>query len=183
MGKALGAHRTMDILIAIGHIAGAVIASIILGLVILFISSWELERNKKIATGELALKLGISVSDLEDEDKIEQLVPKIIEISMEKFSDELFKNRISDFLGIIRTAWNWLSNILQVILIIAVCWYTLTDDLGNAVYAWLINAIVIFFFIVGVVFALICKILTGRYPGQAKEARKSLVSYHNETSA
>ncbi|BBA33289.1 uncharacterized protein sS8_1329 [Methylocaldum marinum] len=173
----------MDILIAIGHIAGAVIVSIILGLIILFISSWELERNKKRATGELALKLGIPVADLEDEEKIEQLAPKIIEISMEKFSDELFKNRISDFLGIIRTAWNCLSNILQVILIIAVCWYTFTDDLGNAVYAWLINAIVIFFFVVGVVFALICKILTWRYPGQAKEARKSLVNYHNETSA
>ena len=173
----------MDILIAIGHIAGAVIVSIILGLAILFISSWELERNKKGATGELALKLGIPVVDLEDEEKVEQLAPKIIEISMEKYSDELFKNRISDFLGIIRTAWNWLSNILQVILIITVCWYTFTDDLGNAVYAWLINAIIIFFFVVGVVFALMCKILTGRYPGQAKEARKSLVNYHNETSA
>jgi len=173
----------MDILIAIGHIAGSIISSIILGMIILFISSWELERNKKIAIGELALKLGVPIADLEDEDKVKELAPGIIKILMEKFSDELFKNRISDFLGILRTAWNWLSNILQAILIIAVCWYTFTDDLGNAVYAWLINVIVVFFFVVGVVFAIICKILTGRYPGQAKEARKWLVNYHNQVGA
>jgi len=173
----------MDILIAIGHISGALIVSMILGLIILFISSWELEKNKKRDKKEFALKLGIPVADLEDEEKIEQFEPKVIEILMEKFSDELFKNRISDFLGIILKASHWLSNILQVVLFIAVCWYTFTDDLGNAVFAWLINAIIILFFVAGVVFALFCKILTGRYPGQAKKARESLLNYHNETSA
>lgn len=173
----------MDILIAIGHIAGAVIVSTILGLIILFMTDWELERNQKRVLEELALKLGIPVADLEDEEKSEQHAPKIIEIFMEKFSDELFKNRISDFLGIIHKASSGLSNILQVLLIIVVCWYTFTDDLGNAVYAWLINAIIILFCVANVVFSLFCKILTGRYPGQAKQARESLVKYHNENSA
>lgn len=173
----------MDILIAIGHISGAVIGSFILGLIILFIASWELERNGKRANEELALKLGIPVADLEDEEKSKQHAPKIIEINMEKFSDELFKNRISDFLGIIHKASNGLSKILQVLLIIVVCWYTFTDDLGNAVYAWLINAIIILFFVANVVFSLFCKILTGRYPGQAKQAREAFVKYHNNISA
>ena len=169
----------MEILIAIGHIVGAVFVSIIIGMVILFISSWEQERNLKAAMEELSVRLGVPIVDLEDDENIEKYTPKIIQISLDRFSDELFKNRLSDLCGFIRTAWDLLGNIVQVLILRAVAWYSFTDTLDIAVYAWLINVIIVVFLVVSVLFALLCKLLTGRYPGQAKAARKFLANCVN----
>lgn len=169
----------MEILIAIAHIVGAIIVSIIVGVIILFISSWEQQRNKKAALDELSVRLGVPKADLEDEGKLEEYGPQIVRISLERFSDELFRNRLSDFCGSLTVVWGWLGYIIQVLILLAVAWYTFTESFDVAVYAWLINFVVILFFIVGVLFSLLCKLLTGRYPGQAKAARKSLVNFVN----
>lgn len=170
----------MDLLVAIGHIVGALVLYALLMMAILAISSWEAVRNRKILLNDLAFRLGVPVTDLENEEKAEELAPKVFEILMEKFSDEHFRNRFSDFLGVVRSIWNWFGGALQVVFIIAVCWYSFTEALDNAIYAWFINAAIVFFYVFGVVYSLICKLLTGRFPGQAKEARQLLTKHHNE---
>jgi hypothetical protein len=165
--------NTMNTLIAIAHICGALIVLIGLGFVALLISSWEIERNRKNEIENLTLHLGISIDDLEKE----EFSSKIIQFSAERFSNELLRNRLSDLCGVIRTAWNWLGLLLQAGTILGVVWTTFTDGYENAVYAWLVVAIWIYFWGMSIVFSLLCKLLTGRYPGQAKTARNSMSEF------
>jgi hypothetical protein len=56
----------------------------------------------------------------------------------------------------------------------------------NAVYMWSVLAVAIFFWIVSVAFSLACLLLTGRYPGEAKMARKAIAAFiqqRNTTAA
>tara|TARA_B100000446_G_C10530334_1_gene333464 strand:+ start:1333 stop:1863 length:531 start_codon:yes stop_codon:yes gene_type:complete len=158
----------MEILIAIAHIAGSIISLLVFGFVVLLIGGWEASKIQKQVSEEASVKLGISVEDLDKEEH----ATKVLKLSSEKFSSDLFANRISDFCGAIRTIWGWLSNIVQAVVLIAVLWYTLTDSTDNTVYAWFILGISIFSWLISVIFSLTCKLLTGRYPGQAKAARK-----------
>jgi len=96
---------------------------------------------------------------------------------VERFSSELLRNRLSDLCGLILTMWGWLSLLLQAAVLIGVVWYTFTDGTNTAVAAWFIVAIVLFFWITSVMFSLVCRVLTGRYPGQAKQARKMLAEF------
>lgn len=64
--------------------------------------------------------------------------------------------------------------LIQVGVLLGVLWYTFTDDLSNGVHAWWIIVIAFFFSVSSVLFALICKLLFGRFPGQARQARKML---------
>ena len=73
-----------------------------------------------------------------------------------------------------RTAWGWLSNLLQVGIVVAVGWSMFTDGAQNAAYMWLVLAVAVFFWLASVAFSLLCVVLTGRYPGEAKAARKLL---------
>lgn len=158
----------MEILIAIAHILGSIVALIIFGFVILLIAAWETDRVQKQVAEEVSVALGVRVEDLDSE----ELAPKLLKLSSEKFSTELFRNRISDFCGLIRTMWGWLGNLTQVLVLMAVVWYSISDSIENATYAWFVVGIAIAFWLTSVIFSLICKLLTGRYPGQAKETRK-----------
>ena len=170
----------MDIVVAIAHILGSIVALLLFGYVVLLIGSWESGQIQKQVAEDASLALGISVEDLDKEENAR----KILSLSASKFSSELFKNRLSDFCGTIRTVWGWLSNIIQAIVLIAVLWYTVTDSTKNAVYAWSLLGISIFAWLTSVIFSLICKLLTGRYPGQAKAARKVAAEWvkNNATS-
>jgi hypothetical protein len=48
----------MDVIVALGHIAGAIVATIILGMVMLFIGAWEGQRNQKRMLEEVSIQLG-----------------------------------------------------------------------------------------------------------------------------
>jgi hypothetical protein len=160
----------MSTLIAIGHIAGALIALVAFGLGILMLSGWEIERNRKSALQEMSLDLGIPVGELDNDEH----QAKVAQFAATRFSSELLRNRLSDLCGWVQTGWGWLGTLLQAGVLLGVIWYTITDDLSNSVHAWWIIAVAFFFWITSVLFALTCKLLTGRFPGQARQARKML---------
>lgn len=160
----------MELLTAIGHIVGTLVALVIFAFVVLMLSNWEIERNRKAATEEMSLELGVSIEELNNEANQE----KILQFSAAKFSPELLRNRLSDLCGTLQTGWGWLSSLLQAGLILCVVWYTITDDLSNAVYAWWAVGIGFTFWLLSAMFSLLCKLLTGRLPGQARQARKML---------
>jgi hypothetical protein len=160
-------------LIAILHIAGAIFGTIALGVIVFLISSWEIERNNRAVMQDLSIRLGVAVEDLSDE----KLSPRIVELTSERFSNDRFSNRFSDLCGAVRTVWDWLGSLLQIGTLVGVVWMTVTESLTNAVHAWWIVAIGVFFWIAGVLFALLCRLLTGRYPGQSKKARKGMAEF------
>lgn len=160
-------------LIAILHIVGAVLVTFVFGVIVLFISSWEIERNNRALLQDLAITLGVAVEDVTDE----KHSSRIVELTSERFSNDRFGNRLSDLCGVVRTAWDWLGWLLQICTFLGIVWYTVTESLSNAINAWWIVAIGVFFWIAGVLFALTCRLLTGRYPGQAKKARKGVAEF------
>ena len=163
----------MELLIAIGHVLGALVVSGLLGVAQLGFGHWLGERIDKRTLRELSVELGVPEDDLTKD----EYAPMIFRLSSARFSSELFRNRLSDLCGVIRTAWLWLGKILEVAILLGVCWYTFTDSLDTAIYAWLIVPVGIFFWIAAIIFAMACKLVTGRYPGQAKIARDNLAKY------
>lgn len=160
-------------LIAILHIVGAILGTVALWMFVLFVSSWEMRRNNRAVMEDMSIRLGVAVEDLADE----SLSPRIIELTSERFSNDRFSNRFSDLCGSVRTIWDWLGSLFQIGVLIGVVWNTFTESLSNAIQAWWIVAIGLFFWIAGVLFALACRLLTGRYPGQAKKARKGIAEF------
>lgn len=156
-------------LIATAHVLGAVITVIVFGFAVLALGSWEQERNRKAAVQEASIAVGISPDEIDDPAHAD----KLIRFSADRFSSELFRNRFSDLCGIINTAWGWIGTGAQVMVLGLVIWYSFSDS-RVAVNAWWIVVIAVFFWICSVAFSLICKLLTGRFPGQARQARKVL---------
>jgi hypothetical protein len=169
----------MSVLIAIGHIVGALIALVAFGVGILMLAGLEIERNRKSALQEASLSLGIPVSELDNPEH----QAKVVQFVATRFSSELLRNRLSDLCGWVQMSWGWLGTLLQAGILLGVIWYTVTDDLSNSVYAWWIIAVAVFFWISSVLFALACKLLTGRFPGQARQARKMLADAIQQLSS
>lgn len=160
----------MSIIIAIGHIVGAIIVLVAVGFGIIMIAGWENERNHKSALSEMSLSLGIPINELDNAEHHS----KVIHYLATRFSSELLRNRLSDLSGSIQKGWRWLGILLQAGIFLGVIWFTITDDLSNSIHAWWIIAVELFFWISAVLFAQVCKLLTGRFPGQAGRGRKML---------
>ena len=67
-----------------------------------------------------------------------------------------------------------MGGLVQLVILVAVIWNTVTSDLSDSVHAWWIVAVALLFLFFSVLFALACKLLTGRYPGEARRIRKVL---------
>lgn len=160
----------MSAVIAIAHTLGAIVVLLVYSAGVMALAAWENERNRKVALEEMSVALGIPAGELNDE----KHKSKVVQFLGAKFSSELLRNRLSDLCGWIQTVWGWLGMLIQVGVLLGVIWYTFTDDLSNGVHAWWIIAIAFFFSVSSVLFALICKLLFGRFPGQARQARKML---------
>ena len=163
----------MEILIASAHIIGSIIVWLVFAQLRVFVDLFELGKTQTLLVEEISATLGIDVDDFD----LEKHAQKILKLSNEKFSNELFKNRFSDFCGVIRTVLKRLMNIIQALVIVAVLWYAATDSTENAVYAWLLVGISIFSLMASVIFSLTCQLLTGRHPGQAKWAREAVPTW------
>jgi hypothetical protein len=166
----------MEILIGIAHILGSVVVYLIFGYVLMLFNAWEQEKTTKQMANEVSVTSGIkiSASDLNKEEHAQTLM----EFYTEKFNSELFKNKMSDFFGVIRMLWGWQAIIVQVLILISVFWYTVADNIDNAVYAWLIVGFSVVSWLVNIFITTTSKILTGRSPGQAKAARKVVADWH-----
>ena len=163
----------MSIIIAVAHVLGAIIAVLTFGAAVLALSAWELKRNQKAAAEEISIALGIPVESLDNAEN----ASKVVRFTAARFSSDFFRNRLSDLCGWVQIGWGWLGTLLQVGVLIGVIWYSFTDSAQNAVHAWWVVGIAVFFWITSVAFGLVCKLVTGRFPGQARQARKQLAEY------
>jgi len=92
----------------------------------------------------------------------------------------LFRNRVSDLCWWVQLGWDLLGIVLQWGVVLAAIWYTLTDNLSISVHTWWVVVIYFFFLITTVLFALICRLITGRVPGQARKTRKTIAKYRSD---
>ena len=161
----------MAALVAIGHIVGALVAFLVFGLIVAALAEWEIEHNRKTVLQEMSLALGLPVDEIDKPENQD----RVIQFAAARFSSELLRNRLSDLCGYVQIIWAWFGNAVLVCVLLGVIWYSITDDPSSAVHAWSIVAIAFFFWVLSVAFALLCKLLTGRFPGQARQARKMLV--------
>jgi hypothetical protein len=169
-------HQGKGALLAGVHIAGSIIAYLLLTAGISFLAVWESQRNERRALENAAVELGVPVSSLNNP----ELAPQLIKLSSSRYSTELLRNRLSDLAGALVRIWAWLGWALELGVLVAVIWYTATSSTSNAVFAWLIIGIALVFWSVSIIFSLVCKLLTGRYPGEASRARKALLAYVNQ---
>lgn len=160
----------MDILIAAAHVVGSLLVLSALGVGWWFVAAWESARNARIQVEDAALELGISPDDQVDEDAQRRLRLWLAS----RYSSELLRNRLSDLCGLVRVGWEVIGILTISAITCTVIWRTLSHGPSNAVYAWLVVPTWLFFIVTAAAFALLCKLLTGRYPGQAKAARKAL---------
>jgi hypothetical protein len=165
----------MVLIIAVAHILGTLIALYAFESGVLALYGWELERNQRVAAEEISIALGIPVENLANPEN----VPKVVRFNAERFSSDLFLNRVSDLCGWVQVGWSWLARLLGVGVLLGTIWYSFTDGPQNAIYAWLAIPIAIVFSITSILFAIVCKLVTGRFPGQARQARKELAQYIN----
>ena len=160
--------------IALCHIVGAVFASIILSLLLLLLGAWEQERVQKRRMQDAAIALGVPLASLETDDN---LVPRFLQYMSQRFSGELLRNRFSDLCGNLRAAWGWLSTLVQICILIGVGWSIYSAGASNAVAMWSVPVIGLVFWAASVAFSFACLLLTGRYPGEAKTARKAIADF------
>ena len=164
----------MTIFIAIAHIFGALflIAGIELGDFMYRLREWEIERSYKSQHEEISIALGIPVDEIYNtEHKM-----RVVQFMAERFSSELFCNRLSDLCELMQTIWNWLGRCVFVGTLFGIILFT-TIDLSCSVYAWWLIPIALFFRLSSLFFALVCELLTGRFPGQAKQSREKLTEF------
>lgn len=159
--------------LAIVHVVGALATTFGFGLFLLVIGAWEQERIQKRRLQDAAITLGVPLASVEND---EDLIPRLIQYSSQRYSSELLRNRISDLCGPLRTAWGWLSTLVQLGIIAGVGWTMYTEGAGSAVAMWSVLAVAIFFWLAAVAFSFACLLLTGRYPGEAKLARNSIAA-------
>jgi len=158
-------------MLAIVHVVGALGLSAAFGLLVLFLAAWEQKRVQKRRLQDASIALGVPAALLETDDS---LIPQLIQYSSQRFSGELLSNRLADLCGALRTGWGWLGALLQVGIIVGVGWAMFEEGAKNAAGMWLVLGVAVFFWVASVAFSLICLVLTGRYPGEAKATRKSL---------
>ena len=169
----------METIAAFAHIVGAMVGLVAFWTIVRFFELWDNTKNLERFRGELSARFGgnIGTAGSEERDR------KTLAYHYEKFNPELLRNRLSDFCGIIRTGWGWLGHGAEVAVLLGVIWFTFSESTQYAVYAWAIVAIDIVFWVVAVLFSLSCRLVTGRVPGEAKEARKKTAEWLRDHGA
>lgn len=161
----------MAMAMAIVHVVSALGLTVVFGLLVMAIGAWEQGRVHRRRLQDASIALGVPLAALESD---EGLITRLTQYASQRYSSELLRNRVSDLCGLLRTVWGWLGALMQVGVVVGVGWYMYTDGAQNAVVMWSVLALAIFFWLTSVAFSFACLLMTGRYPGEAQMARKSI---------
>jgi len=160
----------MELVVAAAHIIGALIVQGALGLLMLILIRWSDSIEESAVQNAMIIDLDIDPNAPPDEKNVASIKKWL----GARYSSELLRNRLSDVCGVLRMAWDAIGLLAMAAVYCGVLWNTIVSDMSNAYYAWLIIPTWLFFVITSILFAVICKVATGRYPGQARRVRKGL---------
>lgn len=157
----------MQTLLAIGHIVGAFIALETFGLVLVTFLNFRVAHYQKKSLQRISFTLSLPVDEIDNEENS----AKVLKYFVDRYDPDLLRNRLSDLCGSLQMVWKWIGYLLQYGFLIGVSWFTFTESLANAVNAWFVLLAAVFVFISTWVFGMVCLLLTGRGPGEAKRER------------
>jgi formylglycine-generating enzyme required for sulfatase activity len=154
---------------AIGHVVGALIAW---GAVETSHAPMKslIERADQSQRRDMAQALGIPLVEFDDA-KHHAQVARLVN---ERFSSELLRNRLSDLCGLLLRGWWWTGAVIQLGIFITVCWLFFDEGSSVAIVIWGLPATAFSFLLVRHSAWLLCKLLTGRFPGEARARRMRL---------
>lgn len=72
---------------------------------------------------------------------------------------------------------------MQVGIVAGVSWSIFANGTESAAFMWLVLAASLFFWFASIAFSFACLLLTGRYPSEAKLARKSIAAFIEQRDA
>ncbi len=118
----------------------------------------------------MALALGVPEFKLNSP----EMQSRVLQYLAERYSSDRFCNRLSDFFGTIASISFGLSYLAQFGVLVTAIWLVIDGDHSAATASWL--SVVIFYltYVWAFVFNFLCRLLTGRLPGEAKSYRKTL---------
>lgn len=169
----------MAILSPTFNIGGSFAVVVVLSWVYFILAHFEERHILANERKAFALDLGVAVEELDADENL----PALQKLLVARFSDERFGNRIADLFGVIRTLWNAVSGLAVYGMLALAVWLTFSDGPTNAPAAWFAVGIWIVAIAGSAALSIVCKVLTGRWPGQPRAARKHLVAYMSSLTA
>lgn len=162
-------------LTTIGIIVGAVLATFLLCLIEAAVAVWLNEKIGNSNLNKAAISLSLSSKNIWDDENED----KVVRYFSERYSDDLFSNRLADLFGFVVRAWSWAGLILEAIMLSVVIWLVVSESAEYAIFAWLIPVVELFFWVVALLFLVLAHFITGRYPGEPSDRRKYIVEFLN----
>ncbi|WP_318406338.1 hypothetical protein [Photobacterium leiognathi] len=161
--------------VALGHIIGATIVSALVFFIIGIFYHSRRENTLNDENAYLSMETGIPIYDLDKKSS----QPVILKYLKDKYDDRKFCNRLSDLFGFIQRCVGVLITLIYFGgLAISISGY----PNEGVVFAWLLVAISIFYYIADYLIVLISRLFTGRYPYEAKNARLGINQLLNENN-
>lgn len=157
----------MDTLVAVLHVTGAALVTVIVSFAFHSAGQALNTRRVKDQLNEFALEMGIAVEAVDDPANL----AKLKKVATARFSSELFRNRLSDVIGLLMRGWAWFVLVVDVGVLLVVVYASVKAGASNAVYAWLTVAVELMGDLVSFAAYALCSLFTGRAPGQASAAR------------
>lgn len=181
----------MDILIALGHVVGAALLLIAFDIYIEKLRNLiQKNANKKIIE-ETAATLCVQVSEIDEEysqvaykkflhgnsKEDGGLSEKHFQYLWGRYSDNDFKNRFSDMAGTVVAIIGKIGDVIKILLALYIVFIV-----GEANLIWYVIPVSIVAWIAIFFIDFVCRLLTGRFPGEAKNYRQWLLSEIPATS-
>ncbi len=152
-----------------GHVFGAILALAVLALFTGWVHQMVtagMEASDKTKASKLT---GIPIDDLENH----SLKETLNSYNIQRSDPKLFANRISDLCGTLLSVFLLFSAFAQVIFIFLGAYFSVRHP-ELAPIAWASVATAVAAWIMSLVLTFLCRILSGRAPGQARVMRRTL---------
>ncbi|MGH1361007.1 MAG: hypothetical protein ACRBC3_19785 [Burkholderiaceae bacterium] len=155
---------------AIAHIAGAIAATVSITGLAGVVDYLLLSKRAKNFEREASITLGIPLSELGTNESL----TKMRGFLAERYSSELLQNRLSDFARHVQWAWLILAFVSYLAIMGFVVWQAVATDIEISVMAWVATVLWTGAILVSLTFSALCRLLTGRQPGESRYYRKTL---------
>lgn len=159
----------MSLLSAAGHLVGALSAVTVLH-ALFFVTARKVADRRAVSELEsIGAQIGIPPDELMNSEHD----AAIRGAAMVRYSSELFRNRLSDVVGLMLTVAGWLSAAVQLGITAGTAWYCWQNEAIDLMALWLMPLAYLLYLLFVATVSAVCLVITGRMPGQAKMTRRA----------
>ena len=111
-----------------------------------------------------------------EEDNFDEIQKQLTCLEHERYSHELFRNRLADLIGTFVFAANIFRSLVLLAVVVFAAWHTILTNLSSAAMVWWVVPIEIVFIVFSISMGWLCQLITGRLPNEPKTARRRFVN-------